>query len=165
MAGTPALKALDRAKVAYTVHTYEHDPNNRHFGDETVEVLGLDPNHAFKTLIADLVGAKSPTVCAVVPVSGHLDLKALATAAGAKKAAMADPAAAERLTGYVVGGISPLGQKKRMPVFIDSSALELTTMLVSGGRRGLSVEIDPRVLAGVLQAQFADLGRPGPAPR
>lgn len=165
MAGTPALKALDRAKAAYRVHSYEHDPSNRHFGAETVEVLGVDPSRTFKTLIADLVGATSATACAVVPVSGHLDLKALAAAVGAKKASMTDPATAERLTGYVVGGISPLGHKKRMPVLIDSSALELDTMLVSGGRRGLSVEIAPAVLARVLQARFADLGRPGPAPR
>lgn len=101
---------LKRAKVAHIVHEYDHDPSNHHFGEETVEAMGVDPRRTFKTLVAELTGGPEPTVCAVVPVSGQLDLKALAQAAGAKKAVMADPADAERITGYVVGGISRSGR-------------------------------------------------------
>ncbi|WP_341729457.1 Cys-tRNA(Pro) deacylase [Brooklawnia sp.] len=158
-AATPATVALTRAKVRFIVHEYEHDPANHHFGDETVDVMGVDPRRTFKTLVAELTGGRHPVVCAVVPVSGQLDLKALAQAAGAKKAAMADPALAERITGYVVGGISPLGQKRQLPVFVDSSALDFPTMLVSGGRRGFSVELAARDLADVLRATFAEIGR------
>ena len=157
-AATPATAVLKRAKVAHIVHEYDHDPSNHHFGEETVEAMGVDPRRTFKTLVAELTGGPEPTVCAVVPVSGQLDLKALAQAAGAKKAVMADPADAERITGYVVGGISPLGQKRQLPVYIDSSALEFETVLVSGGRRGFSVELAARDLAGVLHATFADIG-------
>ena len=161
-AATPATAVLKRAKVAHIVHEYDHDPSNHHFGEETVEAMGVDPRRTFKTLVAELTGGPEPTVCAVVPVSGQLDLKALAQAAGAKKAVMADPADAERITGYVVGGISPLGQKRQLPVYIDSSALEFETMLVSGGRRGFSVELVARDLASVLHATFADIGRARP---
>ncbi|EPH02733.1 YbaK/EbsC protein [Propionibacterium sp. oral taxon 192 str. F0372] len=161
MAGTPALRVLDKAKVPYRVHIYEHDPSNRHFGEETAATLGIAAERIFKTLIAELVGATSATACAVVPVSGQLDLKALASATGAKKAAMIDPVVAQRLTGYVVGGISPLGQKKPMPVCIDTSAQQWSAILVSGGRRGLSIEMSPTELARILGASFARLGRPG----
>ena len=161
-AATPATAVLKRAKVAHIVHEYDHDPSNHHFGEETVEAMGVDPRRTFKTLVAELTGGPEPTVCAVVPVSGQLDLKALAQAAGAKKAVMADPADAERITGYVVGGISPLGQKRQLPVYIDSSALEFETMLVSGGRRGFSVELAARALASVLHATLADIGRARP---
>ena len=161
-AATPATAVLKRAKVAHIVHEYDHDPSNHHFGEETVEAMGVDPRRTFKTLVAELTGGPEPTVCAVVPVSGQLDLKALAQAAGAKKAVMADPADAERITGYVVGGISPLGQKRQLPVYIDSSALEFETMLVSGGRRGFSVELAARDLARGLHATFADIGRARP---
>lgn len=160
-AATPATTVLTRAKVPFTVHEYEHDPGNHHFGEETVAVMGVDPHRTFKTLVAELTGAKHPHVCAVVPVSGQLDLKALAQAAGAKKATMADPADAERLTGYIVGGISPIGQKRQLPVFIDESALQFDTMRVSGGRRGFSVELAARDLAGAVGASFADIGRVG----
>ena len=161
-AATPATAVLKRAKVAHIVHEYDHDPSNHHFGEETVEAIGVDPRRTFKTLVAELTGGPEPTVCAVVPVSGQLDLKALAQAAGAKKAVMADPADAERTTGYVVGGISPPGQKRQLPVYIDSSALEFETMLVPGGRRGFSVELAARDLASVLHATFADIGRARP---
>lgn len=157
--GTPATLALAKAKVAHTLHEYHHDPQQRHFGDESVAELGIDAERTFKTLIADLVGGSATQVCAVVPVSGQLDLKALAQAAGAKKATMTPPEVAERLTGYVVGGISPIGQKKRLPILIDSSALEYPTIWVSGGRRGLSVEVAAADLAGLVGARFAAIGR------
>lgn len=158
-AATPATLALQRAKITHVLHSYDHDPNNHSFGEETVTVLGVEPQRAFKTLIAELNGADHRLVCAVVPVSGQLDLKALAQATGAKKAVMADPADAERVTGYVVGGISPLGQKRQLPVYIDSSARQYPTILVSGGRRGLSIEIAAADLAGLLNARFAELAR------
>lgn len=157
--GTPATLALTKAKVAHTVHEYQHDPAQRNFGDESVAELGLDAARTFKTLIADLTGGTSPQVCAVVPVSGQLDLKALAQAAGAKKAVMTPPAVAERLTGYLVGGISPIGQKKALPIWIDSSALDHPTIWVSGGRRGLSVELAAEDLALLIGADFAAIGR------
>lgn len=157
--GTPATLALSKSGVSHVVHEYDHDPANRHFGDESVAVLGLPAEQVFKTLVADLLGGGAPMVCAVVPVSGQLDLKALAHAAGAKKASLADPAVAERITGYVVGGISPLGQKRQLPVYIDESARALPTILVSGGRRGLSVELAAEDLARLLGARFADLAR------
>ena len=158
-AGTPATLALARAKLPHTVREYHHDPAQRNFGDESVAELGIDPARTFKTLIADLVGGSATQVCAVVPVSGQLDLKALAQAAGAKKATMTPPEVAERLTGYVVGGISPIGQKKRLPILIDSSARDYPTIWVSGGRRGLSVEVAAADLAGLVGARFAAIGR------
>lgn len=158
--GTPATLALTRAGVRFVVHEYAHNPAAHSFGDETVEALGLDAARVFKTLVVDLAGGGPPIVCAVVPVTGQLDLKALAQAAGAKRATMADPAAAERITGYVVGGISPLGQKRQLPVYIDASALRLPSILVSGGRRGMSVEVAAADLAALLGADFADLARP-----
>ncbi len=158
-AATPATVALTRAKVPFTVHEYEHDPANHHFGEETVEVMGVDPRRTFKTLVAELTGGRVPMACAVVPVSGQLDLKALAQATGAKRAAMADPALAQRVTGYLVGGISPLGQKRQLPVFMDDSALGFPTILVSGGRRGFSVELAAADLAKVLDVTFVRIGR------
>jgi Cys-tRNA(Pro)/Cys-tRNA(Cys) deacylase len=153
--GTPATVALDRAGVAYTVHAYDHDPHASSYGLEAAEALGLDPATVFKTLLASADGA---LVVAVVPVTGHLDLKALAAATGAKRATMAEPAAAERSTGYVVGGISPLGQRRRLPTVIDASARELPTMYVSGGRRGADVGLAPADLADLLDATFAPIG-------
>lgn len=158
-AGTPATLALAAAGVPYVIHEYEHDPTNRHFGDESVAVLGVEAACVFKTLVAEVIGGDARLVCAVVPVSGQLDLKALAQAAGAKRAAMADPPSAERITGYVVGGISPLGQKRQLPVYIDESARQHATVLVSGGRRGLSVELAADDLAALLGARFAALAR------
>ena len=119
MAGTPATVALDRAGIAYTPHAYEHDPANTNFGAEAASVLGLDPDQVFKTLLADLDGV---LVVAIVPVGGKLDLKALAAALGGKKAVMAEPSLAERKTGYVVGGISPIGQKTAHPTVLDETA-------------------------------------------
>lgn len=156
---TPATRALGAGRVEFTIHSYDHDPANTHFGEESVAALGFDAARVFKTLVAELSGGPVPMVCAVVPVSGQLDLKALAHAAGAKKASMAAPSVAERITGYVVGGISPLGQKRQLPVWIDASAQSFPTIVVSGGRRGLSIEVGAGDLAGLLGASFADIAR------
>jgi Cys-tRNA(Pro)/Cys-tRNA(Cys) deacylase len=147
---------LDREGIAFTRHAYEHDPSASSYGLEAAEVLGLDPASVFKTLLADVDGRLA---VAIVPVTGQLDLKALAAALGGKRAAMADPAAAERTTGYVVGGISPIGQKRRLPTVLDASALELSTIYVSGGKRGLDLGLDPRELVRLLDAQVAPIGR------
>ncbi|MFD2471072.1 Cys-tRNA(Pro) deacylase [Amycolatopsis silviterrae] len=152
--GTPATALLQKRKVAHTVHTYDHDPRAESFGLEAVEALGLEPGRVFKTLVADVDGK---LVVGVVPVTGQLDLKALAAAAGGKKAKMADPAAAQRATGYVLGGISPLGHRSRLPVVLDGSALNFPTMFCSGGRRGLEVELDPAELVELTGAVVAGI--------
>ncbi len=152
---TPAIKQLEKSKIAHRTVSYEHDPSNASYGTEAAETLGLDPQVVFKTLLATVDGT---LVVAVVPVTGMLDLKALARAAKGKKAVMADPAAAERSTGYVVGGISPLGQRKRLATFVDESALELDEMFVSGGRRGLEIALAPTDLVEVLRATTAPIG-------
>ncbi|PBC64442.1 aminoacyl-tRNA deacylase [Streptomyces sp. Tue6028] len=154
--GTPATVALTDAGVAFTVHSYEHDPSHPSYGEEAAEAMGVSPERVFKTLVADVDGA---LVVAVVPVAGSLDLKALATAVGGKRAAMADPAAAERTTGYVRGGISPLGQRKRLRTVLDSSAAAHATICVSAGRRGLEVELSPDDLAKLTDAVSASVGR------
>ncbi|WP_432562771.1 Cys-tRNA(Pro) deacylase [Kineococcus sp. SYSU DK003] len=158
--GTPALKVLTAAGIAHTPRPYDHAAHDG-FGDEAVRALragglDVDEHRVFKTLLADVDGA---LVCAVVPVAGMLDLKALAAAAGGKRAAMADPARAQRSSGYVVGGISPLGQKTALPTFVDSSAQRFDTVLVSAGRRGLQVELSPADLAVATGARFTDLAR------
>jgi len=150
--GTRAVQALQRAGVAHTLHPYEHDPRAESYGLEAAEVLGVDPARVFKTLLADADGR---LVVAVVPVSGRLDLKALARAVVARRATMADPAAAERATGYVVGGISPLGQRRRHPTVVDASARAHDTVLVSAGRRGLDVELAPADLVSLTSATTA----------
>lgn len=154
--GTPATVALERAGVAFTQHAYEHDPAATSYGLEAATALGLEPAAVFKTLLADVDGRLA---VGIVPVTGQLDLKALAAALGGKRAAMADPAAAERATGYVVGGISPIGQKKRLPTVIDVSALDLPTVYVSGGKRGLDLGLDPHDLVLLLDARVAPIGR------
>lgn len=154
--GTPATVALNRAGVAFTTHTYEHDPAATSYGLEAAEVLGLDPDRVFKTLFADVDGR---LVVGIVPVSRQLDLKALAAAAGGKKATMADAAAAERATGYVVGGISPLGQKRAHPTVLDESALDFETVYVSGGRRGLDLGLAPGDLVRLTEATTAAIAR------
>ncbi len=154
---TPALDLLKKVCAPHRVHSYEHDPKAPSYGLEAAEKLGLEPVRVFKTLLAS--SEKGELLVAVVPVVGSLDLKALAQAAGVKKTEMADPAAAQRATGYLLGGISPLGQKKRLRTFIDSSAQDFTTLYVSAGRRGLEVELAPGVLATQTQATFADIGR------
>ena len=154
---TPALDLLKKVRAEHRVHSYEHDPKAASYGLEAAEKLSLEPVQVFKTLLAS--SEKGELLVAVVPVVGSLDLKALAQAAGVKKAEMADPAAAQRATGYLLGGISPLGQKKRLRTFIDKSAKEFGTIYVSAGRRGLEVELAPAVLAEHTQAIFASIGR------
>ncbi|MEU0137868.1 Cys-tRNA(Pro) deacylase [Streptomyces sp. NPDC006296] len=154
--GTPATVALTAAGTAYTVHSYAHDPSSPSYGEEAAEALGVSAERVFKTLVADVDGA---LVVAVVPVAGSLDLKALASAVGGKRAAMADPAAAERSTGYVRGGISPLGQRRRLPTVLDASAGSHATICVSAGRRGLEVELSPSDLAALTEAVLAPIGR------
>ncbi|MFF7362852.1 Cys-tRNA(Pro) deacylase [Streptomyces sp. NPDC008125] len=154
--GTPATVALTAAGADFTVHAYEHDPAAPSYGEEAAEALGVSPDRVFKTLVADVDGELT---VAVVPVAGSLDLKALASAVGGKRAAMADPAAAERTTGYVRGGISPLGQRKRLRTVVDASAGSHPTICVSAGRRGLEVELAAADLARLTGAVFAPIGR------
>ncbi|GGW93103.1 Cys-tRNA(Pro) deacylase [Streptomyces chryseus] len=154
--GTPATVALTEAGTAYVLHAYEHDPASPSYGEEAAQALGVTPDRVFKTLVADIDGALT---VAVVPVAGSLDLKALAAAVGGKRAAMADPVAAERTTGYVRGGISPLGQRKRLPTVLDASASSHETVCVSAGRRGLEVELSPADLAALTDAVIAPIGR------
>ncbi|NIC08008.1 Cys-tRNA(Pro) deacylase [Billgrantia bachuensis] len=154
---TPAVKALERGGAAYELLSYEHDPRAPAYGEEAANVLGLDPHTVFKTLIVRLDDGR--LAVGIVPVTGQLDLKALAKAAGARRASMAEAAEAERATGYVLGGISPLGQKKRLPVFLDSSAEALRRLHVSGGRRGLEIALAPADLIRLCQACLAPLAR------
>jgi Cys-tRNA(Pro)/Cys-tRNA(Cys) deacylase len=154
--GTPATVALTRAGVVFTEHTYRHDAAATSYGPEAAQQLGLDPDQVFKTLVT--VADGSPVV-AVVPVSGRLDLKAVAAAVGAKRAELADPREAERATGYVVGGISPVGQRRRHRTVVDESALTWPTVYVSGGRRGLDLGIAPADLVRVTGATLAALRR------
>lgn len=147
---------LTRAKVAFTPHEYELTSAEATYGESVAATLGVPPQRLFKTLVAEVDGRH---VVAIVPTNLRLGLKALAAAAGGKKAQMADPADAERLTGYVTGGISPFGQKRRMPVFVDTSISGHATVFVSGGRRGLQVEVAPADLIALLEASpVADLG-------
>lgn len=145
-APTPAVAALVRAGITHTLHPYHHDPRSTAFGDEVVAALSLDPFRVFKTLVAQV---DQVLVVGVVPVGAHLDLKALAAAAGGKKAAMAAVAAAERSSGYVAGGISPIGQRKRLTTVVDVSARAFPTVFVSAGKRGLQVELAPDDLIAV----------------
>ncbi|MEQ6901682.1 Cys-tRNA(Pro) deacylase [Nocardioides sp. YIM 152588] len=154
--GTPATNALTSAGTAFTLHSYDHDPRSASYGEEAAAALGIPVERVFKTLLADVDGTLT---VAVVPVSGQLDLKALAKAVGGRRAAMADPQAAERATGYVVGGISPLGQRRRHRTVVDASALEHPTVNVSAGRRGLEVELAPADLVALTGAVTAPIGR------
>jgi len=150
--GTPATVMLDRASVPYRTHPYRHDSRAESYGAEAAEQLGVDPRQIFKTLIASVDGT---LVCAVVPVAARLDLKALAAAAGGRRAELADPAKAQRTTGYVLGGISPLGHRSRIPVLVDESATGFDQVYVSAGKRGLQLELAPSDLIRVAQASTA----------
>ena len=154
---TPAVSAAKKARIAYELHAYTHDPDCTAYGMEAVERLGLDAARVYKTLVV-AVGERDLAV-AVVPVAAQLDLKAFAKSVGAKKAAMADPALAERSTGYVLGGVSPLGQKKRLPTVVDASAQNHPTLFVSAGRRGLEIELSPANLCQLTGGRFADIAR------
>jgi Cys-tRNA(Pro)/Cys-tRNA(Cys) deacylase len=152
---TPAVRALEAAGVAFTLRPYEHDPAAESYGEEAAEKLGVPPEQVFKTLVVKLDG--KALALALVPAAARLDLKKLAAVAGAKKADMATPAEAERATGYVLGGISPFGTKRRLPAFIDESVNGLATVHVSAGRRGLQVELAPADLLALTGASVAGL--------
>jgi Cys-tRNA(Pro)/Cys-tRNA(Cys) deacylase len=157
VAATPAVRALERARVAHTLHAYDPQHAEGHgYGEAAVAALDQDPRQVFKTLVARVDGTLT---VAVVPVAGSLDLKALAAANGGRKATMADPADAARTTGYVLGGISPLGQRKALPTVVDESALDFPTVMVSAGRRGLQVELAPADLVRLTRARTAAISR------
>jgi len=151
--GTPATVALEKANVAFTLHEYDYDPNAARIGMQAADALGVSPSRLLKTLMAKAGGA---VVCVLMASDREVSLKKLAAAAGAKDAAMLPAAEAERITGYHVGGISPLGQKKRVRVFIEAAALAHPTVILNGGRRGLQIEIAPRDLVALLAATAAD---------
>ena len=153
---TQATLALDRAGVPYTRHAYDHDPSAASFGLEAAALLGVDPRRVFKTLLVDTAPGLA---VGIVPVAGQLDLKAIASALGVKSVTMADPLAAERSSGYVVGGISPVGQKRALPTVLDDTAYGFETVFVSGGRRGFDIELSPADLASITQAVRAPIGR------
>ncbi|MGC4942070.1 Cys-tRNA(Pro) deacylase [Kribbella sp. DT2] len=155
-AGTPATVTLTKAGLPFTTHAYEHDPAAKSYGLEAAEALGLDPKQVFKTLLVEVDGKLA---VGVVPVDKQLDLKAVAAALDGKKATMADPAAAERTTGYVVGGISPIGQKRKLPTVVDTTATAHDTVYVSGGRRGLDLGLAPGDLITVTAARTAPIAR------
>jgi Cys-tRNA(Pro)/Cys-tRNA(Cys) deacylase len=156
MSGTPATSALRAAGIAFVEHEYRHDPGADGYGLEAAAALGADPDRVFKTLLVDVDGS---IVVGIVPVSGRLDLKALASAVGGRRAEMADPALAQRRTGYVVGGISPIGQKTPSPTVLDETAELWDTVFVSGGRRGLDVELSPADLVAATSATVAPIAR------
>jgi Cys-tRNA(Pro)/Cys-tRNA(Cys) deacylase len=155
-AGTPATVALTRAGIRFTALAYEHDPRAAAYGLEAAEKLGIEPDRVFKTLLASVDGSLA---VGIVPVAEQLDLKALAAALGGKRAEMADPSLAERKTGYVVGGISPIGQKVALPTVLDETAILHETILVSGGRRGLDLELAPDDLLAVTGGRYAPIAR------
>ncbi len=156
MAGTPATVALMALGIPFVAREYIHDASVTSFGLEAASALGIEPERVFKTLMADADGS---LVVAVVPVAGTLDLKALVAAVGAKKAGMADPTVAERRTGYVLGGISPIGQKTSLVTVLDETAELLDTVLVSGGRRGFDIELSPTDLVRATGASIAAIVR------
>jgi Cys-tRNA(Pro)/Cys-tRNA(Cys) deacylase len=153
--GTPATIALQRAGIPFTLHEYAHDPRHSSYGLEASQALGVPPERVFKTLIAEVDGH---LVTGVVPVEGQLDLKALAAAVRGKRAVMAQVTAAERATGYVAGGISPVGQRRRLPVVLDASAMNFGTVFCSAGRRGLEIELAPADLVRAADATVASIG-------
>lgn len=154
--GTAATALLTRLNIPYTVHVYEHDPRHGSFGLEAGEALGVPPQRVFKTLVAEV---DEVLTVGVVPVTAQLDLKALAAVVAGRKARMAEVAAAERATGYVVGGISPIGHRRRLPVIVDSTALDFGTVFCSGGRRGLEIELRPADLVRAANAEVAPISR------
>ena len=150
---TPAIRAAKKAGIEFKVHEYSHDANASSYGEEAAQLLGVNPSQVFKTLLIENVLGQ--LAVAILPVSHQLNLKAVAKVLGMKKVSMANPAEAEKATGYILGGISPLGQKKRLPFVVDQSALEFDTMFVSGGRRGLEIELKPSDLMRLCSATEA----------
>lgn len=159
MSATPAIKVLTDAGVTHRLRPYQHDPQNHHFGEEAAAALGVDPMQIFKTLVVDCPGGRPPLAVAVVPVAAQLDLRAMAEALGVKRTALADASSATKATGYVTGGISPLGQKVRLPTVVDETAELFETVLVSAGRRGLQVELVASDLVALTDGRFADIAR------
>ncbi|MGF1755166.1 Cys-tRNA(Pro) deacylase [Vibrio makurazakiensis] len=154
---TPAINLAKKKKVTHTIHQYDHDPSHESYGLEAVEALGQDPKRVFKTLLFCLNGVAKDLAVAIIPVDQKLNLKLAAKAAKGKKAEMANPDIAQKTTGYVVGGISPLGQKKALPTFIHATAETQDMICVSAGKRGLEIELAPSDLAKLTRAQFVDL--------
>lgn len=154
---TPAIDLARKNKIAFNVHQYKHDPNTTSFGHEATIALGLDPVRVFKTLVVEL--NTNELIVGVVPVSGSLDLKAIASAAKAKKAIMADKGKVQATTGYIIGGVSPLGQRKQLTTIIDVSANNFETIFVSAGKRGLDIELNANDLALLTKARFAEIAK------
>lgn len=156
---TPAVNVAKKAKITFNLHEYEHDPSAQSYGEEAAEALGLPMGRVFKTLLVAQEGDQKRLAVAVVPVDAQLDLKALAAVLSVKKVAMAQADAAQRITGYVLGGISPLGQKKRLPTVLNDSAQSYETLFVSAGRRGLEIELTPADLVALTAAKVANIAR------
>jgi Cys-tRNA(Pro)/Cys-tRNA(Cys) deacylase len=152
---TPAVNIAKKAKIDYTLHSYTHDPASPSYGEEASEKLGIPPERVFKTLVAQIDGRE--LVVAVIPVSSMLSMKQIAKASGGKKAQMADGSDVERSSGYILGGVSPLGQKKRLRTFINASAENFSTIYVSAGRRGLEIELSPNDLAKITDGEMVSL--------
>jgi Cys-tRNA(Pro)/Cys-tRNA(Cys) deacylase len=154
---TPAVNILKKAKIIHTLHSYDHDPKSRAYGEEAAEKLNIAFDRLFKTLVVSVDDEKFMT--ALVPVSKQLDLKKFVKATGAKKAKMAEKKDVERMTGYILGGVSPIGQKKKLLTLMDISALNFDTIFVSAGRRGLQIEICPQDLAALIHALYSEISR------